>query len=323
MKSPGVTVVTVVVLLVLVFAPLGRAQEGRGDGRLSGVVYDTDNHPVSGAAVTLEYFAYNRRLTTVTDKKGQWAFLTLGKGQVKVTIEKEGFISAFGQVPVSSLGQNPRQSIILRRLAERKPAETGPAAETEDAFTKAFTLFKERKFETALALFLDFRQRYPDRYPIGVHIGNCYLELQRYEEALHELQTVARRREAGPPQVKGEPELAEIYAAIADIYMRQDKFPEAEAALKKSLALDPTNYAWAYNVAEILFAAGNTGEAIRYYELALRLKPGSTDCYRQLGYAYLHRGDTKAAVQYLGKFLELAPHSPQAPGIKEVIQSLQ
>jgi tetratricopeptide (TPR) repeat protein len=327
MKRPAVAIVTLMVLLVGVFAPGGRAQEGRGHGRLYGEIYDSDNHPVAGATVTLQYLDYNRRLTTVTNKKGQWAFINLGKGEVKVTIDKEGFISAMGQLNVSGLGHNPGQSIILRRLAENDPAGTEPEIEAKveavDSFTKGLILFEEHKYEAALALLLDFRQQYPDRYQLGVWIGNCYLELKRYEEALHELQTVVQRMEAEPAQTGGNSQLSDIYASIGSIYLGQNKFREAEQVLKKSIALDPTNYSRAYSAAEILFAAGNFAEAIRYYELALRLKPGCANCYKQLGYAYLQQGNTKVAVQNLEKYLELNPHSSEAPGIKEILQSSQ
>jgi eukaryotic-like serine/threonine-protein kinase len=254
--------------------------------------------------------------------------LMLGKGKVKVTIEKEGFISAIGHLVVSSLSPNPRQEITLRRTAEAEiqaaEPEPDPGDEGVDPLTKALTLLEERQFETALALFLDLRRQDAENLEIEVHIGKCYEELQRYGEALQAFKSAAQRMEAGsspsPPGKRNHP-LAAVYASMGDIYLRQNKFPEAVAVLKKSLAFDPSDHEMAYKAGDLLFAAGKTSEAIPYYELALRLKPDCAVCYRQLGYASLKQGDTKAAVRNLGKYLEMAPDAPEALEIKEILQS--
>ncbi|UCH94240.1 MAG: tetratricopeptide repeat protein [Candidatus Aminicenantes bacterium] len=311
----------VAILFMFAFSLVGWAQEGRGTGRLSGVVYDTDKNPLEGATVTLEYMRYDRKLTTTTNEKGQWAFMGLGKGIVKVSAEKDGYVSAANQLDVSGVRSNPRQFIYLRSVEEIDVKEK--VGEAADTFKKGTALLKERKFEAALALFLDFRQQQPDMYKIGINIGNCYLELQRFDEAITEFQAVVEKIIAETPEVKGNQELARLYASIGDTYMRQNKFKLAEEYFKKSIDIDPADHALAYNVAEILFAAGKTNEAINYYQLAIKIKPDWPKSYMQLGYAYLNKGDTKAAIQSLKKFVELAPDSPETPGVKEVIKTLQ
>ena len=81
-------------LLIFSFSLMGWAQEGRGNGRLNGVVYDVDKNPLKGVKVTLEYLKYNLKLNAETNEKGQWAFIGLGKGAVKISLEMEGFIPA-------------------------------------------------------------------------------------------------------------------------------------------------------------------------------------------------------------------------------------
>ena len=125
------------------------------------------------------------------------------------------------------------------------------------------------------------------------------------------------------PDLQGNSEAAKLYASIGDTYMRQDKLKEAEKYFKKSIEIDPSDHALAYNVAEILFAAGKTEDAIKYYDLAVKIKPDWPKAYLQRGYAYLNKGDMENAVQSMKKFLELAPDSPEAEGVKEVINSLK
>ena len=310
-------------LIILAFTPAGWSQEGRGKGRLSGEVQDEDKNPIAGVKITLEYLSYDYQLTDISDEKGKWAFVGLGMGVVKISAEKEGFLPEGIQLTVSSVNRNPKQLIILKRVEDIKPG-TGEGGEiSRDTFVKATALYKESKFEAALALFQDFRKQQPHLYQIAINIGNCLLELGRFEEAIKEFQAVADKITTENPEVSGNTELARIYASIGDTYMRQDKLKQAEEYFKKSIEIDSSDHALAYNVAEILFAAGKTDDAIKYYQLAIQIKPDWPKSYAQLGYAYLNKGDTKSAIENLKKFVELAPDSPEAPGVKEVIKSLQ
>jgi len=105
--------------------------------------------------------------------------------------------------------------------------------------------------------------------------------------------------------------------------MRQNNLKEAEGYFKKSLEVDPSDHALAYNVAEIMFVAEKTDEAINYYKMAIQINPQFSKSYMQCGYAYLNKGDTKSAIEYLKKFLEVDPNAPEAEGVKEVIASLK
>lgn len=300
------------------------AQEGRGTGRLQGTVCDKEKKPVAGVKLTLEYLQFTNKVTSVSESDGSWAILGLGKGMVKITAEKEGFINqTVGPIDVSGASRNPKVNIILLKPTDSEVAEVDKGAQSRDMFTKGSALFKEGKYEAALALFEDFRKQQPDLYQIGINIGNCYLELKRYEEAITEYKTVIDKIIAATPDIKGNSEVARLYASIGDVYMRQDNLKDAEEYFKKSLEIDPADHALAYNVAEIMFAAGKTEEAINYYKLAIQIKPDWSKSYMQLGYAYLNKGDSAAAIENLKKFLELEPNAPEAEGIKEVIESLK
>lgn len=312
-----------VLLIILAFTLVGWAQEGRGRGRLSGEVQDEDNNPIAGVKITLDYLSYDHQLADVSDEKGKWTFVGLGMGVVKITAGKEGFLTGGIQLSVSSVNRNPKQLIILKRVEDIKPGTDEGGEISRDTFVKATALYKESKYETALALFQDFRKQQPQLYQIAINIGNCLLELGRFDEAIKEFKAVAEKITTENPQVKGNTELARIYASIGDTYMRQDKLKEAEEYFKKSIEIDSSDHALAYNVAEILFAGGKTDEAIKYYQLAIQIKPDWPKSYVQLGYAYLNKGDTKAAIENLKKFVELAPDSPETPGVKDVIKSLE
>ena len=298
------------------------SQEGRGLGRLKGFVYDIEKNPIEGVTLTLEYMGFDRKLTTTSNKKGNWKFGTLGKGVVRVTAEKEGFRNETIQFDVSGVMKNPVQYITMRRLTEVDP-NLKKNKLSKDKFSQAKVLFEERKFNEALVLFQKCFELQPKMYKLGINIANCLVELKEYDRAREEFQKVLDKMTEENPEIKGNTDVAKLYASIGDSYMREDNLEEAEKYFKKSIEIDLTDHALAYNVAEILFVAGKTDEAIKYYNIAIKIKPGWPKSYKQVGYAYLNKGDTKKAIEMFKKFLELDPDSPEAFEIKEVIKTLQ
>ncbi|MCP5107447.1 MAG: tetratricopeptide repeat protein [bacterium] len=322
MRRQITIVLAFVIAAVFLAAPALHGQEGSGTGRLIGNVIDKDKKPLEGVKVTIEYMKFNRKLEKITDDRGRFAFLGLGKGMVRMKAEKEGFVDEGLQFNVSGVKRNPKKIIMMKRVEEIDPNAKSRDT-SKNSFSEGLALFKARKFQEALTRFEKFREMQPKLYKIGINIANCYLELQRYKEAITELGKVLDTIKAENPDLQGNKEAAKIYSTIGDVYLRQNKFNEAEANFKKAIEIDPADHAVAYNVAEILFVAGKSDEAITHYELAIKIKPGWPKAYKQIGYAYLNKGDIKSAITNLKKFLELDPKSPEADGIKEVIKSLQ
>lgn len=320
------SLITAVLVVSFIFAGSSAqlfGQEGRGNGRLKGYVLDTDKNPLQGVKITIQYKDFNRKLNTTTDKTGKFLFGGLGVGVIQIIAEKEGYIKGGLGLKVSGVNRNPEQHIILKKFEEIKEVAKDQKNELlRGKYKKAEALYKERKFNDALALFQDFLTERPDLYKIRINIANCYLETQRYDEAVTELNAVLQKVLAEKPEAKGNVEVAKIYATLGDIYMRRDDLKKAESYFKKSIDISPDDHALAYNVAEILFAAGKTDDAIKYYDLAIQINPQWAKSYMQRGYAYLNKGDIKKAIESFKKYLELAPDAPEADGVREVIKSL-
>jgi tetratricopeptide (TPR) repeat protein len=69
--------------------------------------------------------------------------------------------------------------------------------------------------------------------------------------------------------------------------------------------------------------AGNPEGAIRYYEMAIRLKPDWPKAYMKLGYAWLNKGDNQKAIESFKKVIDIAPpDDPDADLAKDVIKTL-
>ena len=308
------------VLIMIVFAgsSLALSQEGRG-----GIVQDQDGNTVGGVKILLESLKYKFSMETVSDEKGKWGFYGFANGPYRVTAEKEGYVRTIMPIQLSQAGKNPKQRIEMEKISEETPVgikDDGSRSE----FLQGNQMFKQDNYKGALDMFLKFREKNPLLYKVGINIGNCYFRLRKYPESIAEYKKVLAGLAAEAEQTKEINTIsARVYASLGEAFMAQDKFAEAEANFKKSMEIDPTDHALAYNVAEILFNMNKVDEAVKYYEMAIKIKPDWPKSYLKLGYAYLNKGDTVKAVSYMEKFVEIAPDDPQADTIKSLIKDLK
>jgi len=311
-----------VVLLFLAIWPTGLfSQEGRGQGRLAGIVVDEAGNPLEGVKITLRYERFANVLTATSNINGQWGFIGLGRGVITLTLEKEGYAESVLPLQVSGIRANPQPKIIMKKKADS--ASSGLSDRAREMLIQGNALFEEKKFEAAAALYQDLLDENPALYQIRLNLGNCLMELQKYEEAVMEYQKVLEGVNAEPPEKKDVKIIAQLYASLGEAYLSQNKFKEAEEHFIKSIEINPSDSALAYNVAEILMQAGNPEGAIRYYEMAIGLKPDWPKPYLKLGYAWLNKGDNPKALESFKKVIEIAPpDDPDVALAKDVIKAL-
>jgi len=322
-KNRAVLAVVPVFLLILTLSgPEVYSQEGRGSGRLAGTVVDEAGKPVEGASIILEYVQFTHKLTAVTNPKGQWGFIGLGKGEISITTSKDGYVPSTISLVVSGVRRNPEPKIILKKATGNAAAE-GLSEGSKEMLLQGNVLFEQKKFAEAMALYQAFSDKYPSLYKVRLNVANCHMELQEYDKAIAEYQKVLDGLNAEAADKKDNKLTAQVLSGIGDAYMRQNKFEEAEPYLKKSIDIDPADHALAYNVAEIMMQAGKADEAIRYYEMAIRIKPDWPKSYLKLGYAWLNKGNTEKAVESFTKFVETSPpDDPEVALAKDIIKKI-
>ncbi len=221
------------------------SQEERGQGRLAGMVLDESGNPIEGATITLEYLEFTNKMSTISNKKGQWGFIGLGRGQVVIRIEKEGFITANVQLPVSGIKKNPEVKVVLKKTGSES-SQPGVSDASKDAVLKGNELFDQRKFKEALVIYQEVVRSEPELFMVRLNIGNCLMELQEYDKAIAEYQKLLDDVNAVPPEKRDKKMIAQVHAAIGDAYLRQDKFEEAQENFIKSIEIDPSDPALAY-----------------------------------------------------------------------------
>jgi len=310
-------------ILILACVATGvTGQEGRGAGRLAGIVVDEAGNPVEGASISLEYLQFTNKMTTTSNANGQWAFIGLGKGVISLTVSKEGFLPATIQLDISGAKKNPEPKITLKKPTGDVKKE-GLSDASKEILLRGNALFEEKRYAEALALYQEFVEKFPDLSKVRLNVANCYIELQEFDKAVTEYQKVLDLLSADPPEKRDLKLTGQIFAGMGDAYLRQNKFAEAEQYFRKSIDLDPADHALAYNVAEIMMQAGNADEAIRYYEMAIKIKPDWPKSYLKLGYAWLNKGNIKTALEAFAKCVEIGPaDDPDVAQARDIIKKI-
>ncbi|MDQ1350454.1 MAG: hypothetical protein QG657_756 [Acidobacteriota bacterium] len=323
MKKQLITSFMIVMLALATACPLALlAQEGRGTGRLTGTVKDETGQPLKGVALTLKALDYNFQLSAESEADGTWGIFGFGMGRFEITAMKEGYIPFQDGKQLSGINKNPPIDIVLKKEVKVKEPEIDKVS--GEQIKKGNELYKEGKYAEALPYFQEFMKNNPKQFQSGINLGNCYMQIKQYEEAINAFKKVIDGFKNENPNLKGNEKAATIYASIGEAYSGLNNLDEAAKYYKESMALyPPKDAAVAYNVAEILFVGGMTDEAIEYYTLAVSLKPEMAIYYSKLGYAYLNKGEFKQAVENFEKFIKLAPDDPQTPTLKGLIDDLK
>jgi len=106
------------------------------------------------------------------------------------------------------------------------------------------------------------------------------------------------------------PDSAEDLAALGASYLHAGRFDQAEGALRRAVALDPSDaIAW-NNLGYALRRRGRAADAAAPYRAALRLDPGLAEAHQGLATALRALGRDAEARDELEAALALAPDSP-------------
>ena len=304
-------------LLVFVLALAAPAQAGRGKGRLTGVVVDEKDAPIPSAQIRLEFEKGGLKEETACNDKGEWGFIGLGTGNCRVTASAEGFLDSFKVVYIQQLEKNPAVRLVLSEDKEKKAKVKDEASLQE--LESGNQLFQERKFDEALSVYRKFATENPNVYQIYFNIGDVFREKEEFDKAIEQYNiALAKSKDKSDVVMQ-----AKALASCGEVSIRQNKFKEAQEYFTRSIALNPKDEILAYNVAEIFFGNNQTDDAIRYYQLAIQIKPEWSEPYVKIGYAYLNKGEIDKAVGSFNEFLKRDPESAQAVAVKNLIESLK
>jgi lipopolysaccharide biosynthesis regulator YciM len=298
------------------------AQEGKGIGRLGGLVINLEGQAIVGAKVTLVFSKNeNVKLETTTNKKGEWSFIGLGTGYWSLAITAKGYVPEKKTLNISQLSVNPKVTV---KLQKRGLGEGTGVIEDEASFELLETgnrLLNEQKYDDALAAYQQFLEKNPLAYQINISIGDCYRGKGEYDKAIEIYNQVIEQAKTDP--TLGKEMTAKALAGIGNCYIKQDKIEEAQKLFEQSIESSPDDEILAYNVGEIYFSHQKYDQAIRYFELAAKIKPDWPDSYLKLGYVYLNKAETASAIPQFEKFLTLEPDTERSALVKNILNAIK
>src|SRR5262249_5516061 len=130
------------------------------------------------------------------------------------------FASSFGATPAQRAGNTMMPA--RRAVDERRASETSTCEQT------ALRLYRMERWEAAADALQRLLKLDPNRDGAGIALGDCFLRLNRPEEALESFD-----------QCRAEMERPHALFGKAIALQRLRRFDEAEAAYESLLAIDP------------------------------------------------------------------------------------
>ena len=106
------------------------------------------------------------------------------------------------------------------------------------------------------------------------------------------------------------PESSDALAALTNFYMRQRRFTDAAALLRKLVELHPNDAAAHLQLGRMLAISGKTDDAIAQLDAGLKLDPSDTHAQHDLADLYLEAGKFSQAEQLYAALAAAYPNEP-------------
>jgi tetratricopeptide (TPR) repeat protein len=306
MKSVKCAVLLIAAVLLALAGP-ARAQY---QGRLEGVVTDSEGAPLAKVAITVvsqKSSAMYYNLTT--DAEGKFSQVGFTPGYFQISFKKEGFLPKSAEIHIK-IADVTKLAVTMEKGSEILEKAL---SEADKLFLKGNKLLEEKKHDEAVATFQEAIALTATSWGYHFNLGLAYKKLGKAEEALAAFRKAV---ELNPDSYSANKELGEALA-------KKDAFKEAVPYYEKAVALSPEDPDAHFNLGACLMNEGRTEEALAGFLKAVEFKPDYADAYYQIGTIYIGQNNSVDAVAALEKFLALAPDHEKAPVAKQLIEYLK
>lgn len=191
------------------------------------------------------------------------------------------FVSFLGAASISAQSNPPGSPV---------PTVMPPSSELEDLLNKAFELFKQKKYDEALAICTNASASYPNDYRPHLTAGVIYRAQLKTKEA----------SESFAKAISLQPNNKALYLLKANVDAIRGETEKALAACRKALEIDPT-FANAYMMIGYILRIDEKrrDEAIAAYRMAIKVDPSLPEPYEILAQIFEAAGDEKRLEELL------------------------
>lgn len=279
---------------------------------IKGKVVDAKGQPVAGVVITIEFMGgVTRKLSTKTDKRGEFIQLLTQSGQYKVTAADDKVGAAEAVVGVR-LGSVAEANIVLAPTTAAN--NDAKAAELRNAFDAGVTASRAGNHDAAIEKFQAALSVSPACFDCLYNIGVAYLAKKDEKQA----------EESWKKALAVKADYTEALNALSTLYNNQKRFDEASAMSAKAASAGGGGSADAtFNQGIILWNQGKIADAKAKFEETIKLNPAHGDAHYQLGMALLNEGKLPDAVAAFETYVKLEPNGQYATQAKGMIAQLK
>jgi len=217
------------------------------------------------------------------------------------------------QVKVRQTFDNPRVEIRLDRY------QTVSHSIDPDRLEEANAFYARGEFDKALVAFRSYLERDPDAILIVLAVGVCLTELGRTEEAVKTFRGAVDQTSANP----GDKELcARACSGLAESYLKLGDREHAVEYWRLAVQKSDSSEIPAENLGELLFAEGQSKEALECYLIAAKIAPDHADLQYKLGLVYSNLSDYANAKTRFAKVVELEPRTALGRRARKMLADL-
>lgn len=286
-------------------------------GRVGGQIKDQSGQPLKAATVTAENpQASPSSFTATTDDKGRYSIIGLKTGTWRITASAPGFQPSSGNVPVRSLGAPmPPVDFVLA------PGAAGPAGalagvntkELQAELQKAIDLANGGQHDAAITAYEAILTKTPALTMLNGQIAQVKRMKKDYDGAIESYQKI----------LAGDPNNDKVKIEIGMTYLEKNDFANAEKTLLEVSTSVNSNREVFYNLGEVMFAKGETDEAVKHYQRAVDMDAAWGKPLFKLGLAQLQKANIAGAIDYMNKVIAADPNSAEAAQAKALIEQLK
>ena len=276
---------------------------------VKGKVVDKDGKAMVGVAITVEFQGgVNRKLTTKTDKRGEYIQLLTESGNYKISATDPKIGTAETMLAVR-LGRVSEANIVL--APNTTANNDAKAAELRKTFEEGVAFSRSGNPDGAIEKFQAAATMSPNCFDCHYNIGVAYIAKKDEKQA----------EASWMKALEVKPDYAEAMNALSTLYNNQKRFDEAAAMSAKAASAGGGSGGSAdavFNQGIILWNQGKIAEAKAKFEDAIKTNPNLAEAHYQLGMALLNEGKLPEAVGSFETYVKLAPdgqYSTQAKGM--------
>src|SRR6186997_2471344 len=253
---------------------------------IRGKVIDAKKEGIPNVQIVVESLGGSgRKLTTKTDKKGEFVQLLTESGAYRITATDPKIGSAGAETRVV-LGKVSEMTIVLAPTTAAN--DSAKAAELKKTFEEGVTASRAGQHDAAIEKFQAALVISPACFDCQFNIGVA-LMAKKDEKAAEE---------AWKKAIEMKPDYAEALNALSTLYNNQKRFDEAAAMSAKASASGGGGGSAdsIFNQGIILWNQGKIAEAKVKFEETLKANPNHPEAHYQYGMALLNEGKLAEAV---------------------------